>query len=324
MKVLKRAIGSKVFFMRKTVLFLFFLVLSASPLESEAKKHPKPPSYSELLAGPSSEMSFWERISPPEDISTNGHLIDELFWYTTTMNVIFFLLVCIGLFGFSWAYWHKRHPVPYYTHGNTKLQKTVALVIGLLVFFAIDLNITRMSNNDYMNVFSNWPDEKNEDVFRVEVMAQQWAWNFRLPGKDGLFNTVDDIVTVNHLHVPAGRKVVIQMISKDVLHSLFITNIRRKVDAIPGRITRLWFEVNKPGDYQIACAEMCGTSHYQMASFFTVHTPESFRRWENQATEVALAANDPENPELFWGWQWEKTKNTIDELPVAPKTAFNE
>ena len=33
-------------------------------------------------------MSFMERISPPEDISENGHLIDWLFNYITIMDII--------------------------------------------------------------------------------------------------------------------------------------------------------------------------------------------------------------------------------------------
>ena len=46
-------------------------------------------------------MSFWDSFQPPEDISTNGHLITWLFNYTTYVNLFWFALVCIGLFGFS-------------------------------------------------------------------------------------------------------------------------------------------------------------------------------------------------------------------------------
>jgi cytochrome c oxidase subunit II len=75
----------------------------------------------------------------------------------------------------------------------------VTAFIGAAVFLSIDLNITRMSNNDMINVFWNYPDPKEEDVLRVQVMAQQWMWSFRYAGPDGEFGTPDDIVTINDL-----------------------------------------------------------------------------------------------------------------------------
>ena len=247
--------------------------------------------------------SFWNMIQPPEDISENGYLIDWLFNYTTYLNLFFFSLVCIGLFGFSYLYARKRHPKAYYTYGNKKVHVLAATIIGIAVFVAVDMNITRMSNNDFVNVFINWPSEK-EDIVRVEVLGQQWMWNFRYAGKDGVFNTQDDITTVNDLRVPKGKKIVFQILSKDVIHSLYFPNARRKTDAIPGRITRLWIQFNKPGKYDIACAEMCGTYHYRMAAKLTVYDEEDFIYWREQAQSMALASHDPENPDLYWGWKW--------------------
>src|SRR5690606_26452685 len=65
-----------------------------------------------------SSDSFWSIIQPPEDISTTGKLIDYLFDFTTYLNVFYFILLCIGLFGFSFYYYYKRHPKAYYTYGN--------------------------------------------------------------------------------------------------------------------------------------------------------------------------------------------------------------
>ncbi len=252
------------------------------------------------------DMSFWDRIQPPVDISENGHLIEWLFNYTTALNVFFFTLVCAGLFGFSYLYSKKRHPKPYYTYGNKKSHIMVATIIGVAVFLGIDMNITRISNNDFTKVFINWPDPSKEEIERIEIMAQQWAWNIRYAGRDGVFNTEDDIVTLNDLRLPVDKKVVVQLISKDVIHSFFLPNIRRKVDAMPGRISRIWFKLNKPGVYDIACAEMCGTHHYLMKGVMTVYTQEDYNNWLDQAHSIALASNDPEDADNFWGWQWKE------------------
>ena len=250
-------------------------------------------------------MGVFERFLPPVDISQHGNLIDWLFNYTTLMNLFFFSLVCLGLFGFSYLYYHKRHPRPYYTYGNKKRHILVTTLIGILVFVSIDMNITRISNNDYVGVFNNWPDE-SEDIIRVEVMAQQWMWSFRYPGSDGVFNTDDDVTTVNDLRIPVDKKVVFQILSKDVIHSLYFPNTRRKVDAIPGRLTRMWFHPVKTGTYDIACAEMCGTYHYRMQAKLKVYSQEDFNDWMIESNERAKVVNNTQDPELYWGWQWQK------------------
>jgi cytochrome c oxidase subunit 2 len=247
--------------------------------------------------------SFFD-IPLPEDISTNGHLIDSLFDYTTTLNVFYFVLVCIGIFGFSYLYSRKRHPKPYYTYGNKKNHLIITGIIGAAVFLSIDLNITRMSNDDLIKTFWNFPKDE-ENPIKVQVLAQQWMWNFRYAGADGVFNTADDVLTNHNLTIPVGRKVEFRVTSKDVIHSLYFPNARLKVDAIPGRITRMWFEATKPGVYDIACAEMCGTHHYLMKAQLTVLSQEDYDKWTNEAQQIAKNGNDIENLDNYWGWKWE-------------------
>ena len=249
------------------------------------------------------DLSLWQRLALPEDISEHGHLIDWLFNYTTYLNLFFFGLVCIGLFGFTFLYHKKRHPKPYHTYGSKKIHIIISIIIGSAVFIGIDLNIAHMSSDDYVNVFAKWPKE-DEDIVRVEVMGQQWMWNYRYAGRDNIFNTDDDIVTVNDLRLPTGKKVVFQIISKDVIHSHFLPNTRRKVDAIPGRLTRMWVKLKKTGVYPVACAEMCGTYHYRMQAKMTVYTPEEYQDWLDEAQRIALETNDPEVADNYWGWKW--------------------
>jgi len=266
--------------------------------------------FAEPVLNTDQNLGFFEMIMPPEDISQHGHEIDALFNYTTSLNIFFFILVCAGLFGFSYLYHQSRHPKPYYTYGNKKIHILVSTIIGVAVFIGIDLNITRMSNDDYIGIFTNWPDESQEDVVRVQVLGQQWAWNFRQPGEDKVFNTEDDVVTLNDLRIPAGKKVIFQILSKDVIHSLYFPNARRKTDAIPGRITRMWIQFNKPGTYDIACAEMCGTYHYRMAARLTVYEEDDYNHWLAEANQIFDAINDPEDAKIYWGWKWTPTSST--------------
>lgn len=258
----------------------------------------------ELVLKVEEQMSLWEQMKPPVDISSTGHLIEWLFNYTTFVNLFWFSLVCIGLFGFSYLYSAKRHKKPLYTHGNEKKHLMLTAAIGLGVFLSVDMVITRVSSRDVKEAFWNFP-ENDPEVIKVQVLAQQWAWNFRYAGKDGEFNTADDYVELNRLVVPVGKKVMIQMTSKDVIHSFYLPNARIKADAIPGRFAKLWFDTNKTGNYDIACAEMCGAHHYLMKAQLTVLDAENYQRWLEETQERALATNDTEDMDLRWGWKWE-------------------
>jgi cytochrome c oxidase subunit 2 len=82
--------------------------------------------------------------------------------------------------------------------------------------------------------------------------------------------------------------VVVTLTSKDVIHSFFLPEFRVKQDAVPGMSTRIWFEATRTGNWEIACAELCGLGHYRMKGFVTVETPEAFEAWlVQQAAEAA-------------------------------------
>jgi len=115
------------------------------------------------------------------------------------------------------------------------------------------------------------------------VTAEQFAWNIRYPGGDGRFETADDITTINQLHLPVQRTVLIHLKSKDVIHGFFVPQFRLKQDAVPGITGRLWVSATTTGNFEIACAELCGLGHYRMRGFLTIESPEAFQTWLAQA-----------------------------------------
>ncbi|MBE7186633.1 MAG: cytochrome c oxidase subunit II, partial [Methylobacterium mesophilicum] len=118
-------------------------------------------------------------------------------------------------------------------------------------------------------------------TLEVDVIGKQWMWKFQHPGGQS---------EIDELHVPAGEPVRLNMISEDVIHSMFIPALRIKQDALPGRYTSLWFTADKPGTYRIACAEFCGADHSVMGGKFVVDTPSGYAAWAEQfATDNTLA-----------------------------------
>jgi cytochrome c oxidase subunit 2 len=106
-------------------------------------------------------------------------------------------------------------------------------------------------------------------AYEVHATGQRWKWGFEYP--EGL--------THPELHVAVGKDVRVLIQSVDVIHSLFIPEMRVKMDAVPGRYTELWFKPTQEGTFPIYCAEYCGTSHSDMLSRVVVHSPEAFQAW---------------------------------------------
>lgn len=108
-----------------------------------------------------------------------------------------------------------------------------------------------------------------EDSMEVHVLARQWSWEFQY--KSGKKSP--------DLYVPVGRDVKLIMTSQDVIHSFYIPAFRIKQDVVPGRYTAEWFRAEQPGNYQVFCAEYCGTSHSNMMAKIKAVPIADFENW---------------------------------------------
>ena len=245
----------------------------------------------------------------PPDASAHGLELDKL-----TALVHWFMLVMFVGWGLFFLYClirfrRKAHPVAQYGgakgHFSTYGEAGVVLVeVILLVAFAVPIWARRV------NVL---PDKSQ--AVQVRVVAEQFAWNVHYPGADGVFGRTDsklitagtnplgldrndpaakdDITTINQLHLPVGRPALIYLSSKDVIHSFFLPVMRVKQDAIPGQVIPIYFTptlVNPPDAalpmcavkktcWEIACAQLCGLTHYRMQGYLTIHTQADYDKW---------------------------------------------
>lgn len=257
-------------------------------------------------------------IDPPEDVSLDGYRIDDVIKYTDTVITIYFGIVILALIFFVIKYRSRAGHKAVYDRGDTKRHVGITVAMGLLVFFSIDVVIESISFRDLKEAFWNFP--KGDDVVQIEVMPQQYAWNFRYPGPDGKFATGDDIIPAqNQMHIPVNTPVVLQMAPWDVIHSFYIPNFRVKQDATPGMVNTMWFQAKKTGVFEIACAELCGNSHYRMKGYLTVESREEYNAWLDELRAEAEEFDEEwedwedEGDELVeeevpadWGWVWKK------------------
>jgi cytochrome c oxidase subunit 2 len=243
-----------------------------------------------------------DRWGPNETSSLNGGRVDTLFWIITLLVSVSFLIVLLMLLVTVLRDRARPGVKAKYDHGSSLHDKRFTAGVSVAVFLLLDASVLWITMHDLRQTVWNIP--AGEDVLRVEVLGQQWAWNFRLPGEDEEFGTADDIVTINHLHVPEGRPVVIHGSSKDVIHSLFIPDMRIKRDVNPGAINKVWFQAQRPGDYEILCAELCGFAHYQMHGTLTVLPNDRWDAWQAEASHIARATFDEHDTEARWAWDW--------------------
>jgi len=235
----------------------------------------------------------------PALASEHGGSIDSLFMAVLVVTGIAFVLVQGALGFFVARYGENGNERASYWHDNPKAEAilliTTAVILTVLVF---------MGQRVWASIY--FADEPANATV-IQVTGEQFVWNFHYAGADGQFGRTDtklitstnavgldrsdpvakdDVLSIGIMHVPVGKPVRVQLRSKDVIHSFFLPNFRLKQDAVPGMAIQVWFTPTKPGQYEIACAELCGLAHYRMKAALTVdESQEKFNQWLEEAAK---------------------------------------
>ncbi len=180
-------------------------------------------------------------------------------------------------------YRHKEGRRAEYIHGSNKAE-----IVWTTIPFVIVMGLAFYSKGLWDEIRD--PDRIPANAYQINMIATQFEWNATYAGADGNFDTSDDFVSRNVLHVPVAQPIVVNLIAQDVIHSFFLPEFRVKQDAVPGMITPVWFEATQTGEYTLACAELCGLGHYTMGGTVIVHSQADFQDW--LAEQQAAAEDD--------------------------------
>ncbi len=208
----------------------------------------------------------------PEDVSPYGGSIDSLFYLIYYITAAAFIVVTALMVIFLFVYRRKENHRAVYTHGNSGLE-LLWTIIPAVVFIGLGF----ASKATWEDIKLNVPETDVE----IRVTGKQFNWEVLYPGPDKTFETEDDYQVDNDIHVPVGTPIRVFLTSKDVIHSLFMPNLRFKQDTLPGRQIEAWFQGDKAGVYEIPCAELCGFGHSGMKGTLYVDTPEDYATWYN-------------------------------------------
>jgi cytochrome c oxidase subunit 2 len=202
----------------------------------------------------------------PEQASTVAPDVDAVYWFLIVVSTVMTLLIAGLIIFFAIKYRH-----------NSKADRTQSgthffwMELSWLVIPFILTMIMFFWGAKVYFVIARAP----AGAMQINAVGRQWMWKFQHP---------DGRSEINDLHVPLGQPVKLNMISEDVIHSMYVPAFRVKQDVLPGRYTTLWFEATRLGEYHLFCAEYCGAKHSEMKGKVVVMEPSEYEAWLSGAT----------------------------------------
>ena len=141
----------------------------------------------------------------------------------------------------------------------------------------------------------------------IKVIGKQWYWTYEYldVDEDNVFSFDSYMLLEDELHKGEFRllevdnrlqlpgEVYVRMLvtAADVLHAFAVPAFGIKLDAIPGRLNEIIFQVDRPGTYYGQCSELCGVNHAFMPIGIDVMRLSDYIDWYYTATTDYWIAN---------------------------------
>jgi len=241
-------------------------------------------------------VAYGARSWFPEVASSHGEGIDAMLNYLLVATGALFLVGHLVLAVLVWQ--GARRDRVAVRLASSRAERLISVTLGVVMAVIAEGGVLAIGLPVWGEYFLADPPP---DAVLVEVTGKQFMWVARYPGPDGQFGptraeliddarnpigldesaptSADDIVLVGEIHAPIGRPLRIRLRSRDVIHSLFIPNLRVKQDAVPGMTPEVVVTPTREGVFEVGCTELCGLGHYRMQAYFHAHTPEDFEGW---------------------------------------------
>lgn len=248
------------------------------------------------------QLGFSESVTPIMDQIIELH--DFLLILITVISVFVLLLLLYVIVRFN----ARANPVPSKTTHSTSLE-IAWTVVPIIILAVLAVPSFRLLSAQY--------DFPKPDV-TIKAIGHQWYWEYSFVDHEGVefdANMVEDsdlksgqprlLATDNAVVVPVN-KVVHVLLTADatgVIHNWTVPSFGVKADAVPGRVTRVWFKARKTGTYYGQCSELCGKDHAFMPIEVKVVTEKEYERWLKEAPEKFAGKSVPSKAVEFAGIQ---------------------
>ena len=221
----------------------------------------------------------------------------------------------LGFFMYRYRYRGQKDPMPKHKVEGWKIV-LLTLLISISVLTTAEYSTFASFGNIEIPTNTTCMANTGHQCVQVCVEAYQWGWNYTYPKPgmtcaqsyySGLYwkGSGSSVDKGGNLTVPEGWDVVLNISSKDVFHSMGITMLAQKEDAVPGRVNQMWFMIpslqvatspdvpkvtcNAAGTScmyldAIRCFELCGVGHATMWANLTVVTQAAWLSWTGGVT----------------------------------------
>lgn len=266
--------------------------------------------------------AYWEftvqgAMILPESASAHGKKIDSMFWTTTAITMVVFVVTQILLFAFLFMYRHSAKRRAHYLPHNNTIEKvwTIAPAIVLTVLVVFGFFTWREITDS--------TDAKGQPAsIDVDITGHQFAWDLRYPGADGALGhknykliagsnklgidysdkkSFDDL-KADTMYIPVNKSIRLNISAQDVIHSVYMPHFRVQLNAVPGLPTFFKFtptittaqmqqKLDDPKfEYLVYCNKICGANHYNMQKIVRVVTEAEYNQWIAKQTPYLTPA----------------------------------
>jgi cytochrome c oxidase subunit II len=214
-------------------------------------------------------------ISPLARASTdlfNGTLLVSLLIVLLIGGLILYMI-----FRFRARPGDNTEPQAIYSNRRLEIAWTAGpalLLVGVL-FFAIPAQLKQ-------EVETSKPADGQQPA-DIQIIGHQWWWEIRYPQAGA------SVITANEVHMPVGKRLLVQVESGDVIHDVWIPQLGPKMDTVPGQPNWMWLQADRPGTYPGVCAEYCGNEHAWMLIRAIAQPQAEFDAWLQQQRAPAVA-----------------------------------
>jgi cytochrome c oxidase subunit 2 len=209
--------------------------------------------------------------------SVNRAAIDELNTQLLYVALPLTLFVELTLVYAIYRFRDNDDPKPTVDDPALEITWTAATAV-ILVFVGVSAFFV-MANPYLTPTVAADPGDAPEDELVIEVVAYQWGWEFQYPESG--------VTSQDKLVIPAETDVRFVLQTEDVIHALYVPDLGVKQDIIPGAEQVARTRATQTGEYDLYCAELCGSGHSRMHGEVVVMSPSAYEEWVAERSEAA-------------------------------------
>jgi heme/copper-type cytochrome/quinol oxidase subunit 2/cytochrome c5 len=239
--------------------------------------------------------------------------INTLIWIGFIAAAIVVIAINLGLFGALRRFRAGRDRTAQPVRSRRGLQFRVAGGLSgfAILLFVLGIIFTSNATSEPKTTSQGLTSLEGKPLV-IHATGQQWIWRYDYP--NGAF-------TYYKLVIPAHTEIDLELESTDVIHTWSVPDLAPKMDAVPGKVSHIYFRADAEGEFTGQAATLSGQAYAPMRTIVEVVTPERYEKFiKEQQRNIKKGQESAEQ------YETEKTKELAaeeeaEETPAEKKAA---